>query len=75
MFRFYLNNTLVTDALNWFDFTETIERDVVLKALLPKYDVSLTFTGDAYTLIYTAGRTNSARSPPSGLCARARDPP
>jgi len=48
MFKFYLNNIQVKDALNWFDFTETIERDEDIKGLLPKYEVKLNFGEDGY---------------------------
>ncbi len=57
MFRFYLDNTLVPDALNWFDFTETIERDEVIKAILPKYDVKLTFNGAGYAYLFEQRKT------------------
>lgn len=52
MFRFYLDNTLVTDPTNWGDFTETIEYDQILNALLPKYDVKLSFNGDGYAYLF-----------------------
>ena len=58
MFEFYLNNTLVSDPVNWQDFTETIERDDIIFGLLPKYDVKLTFTGGGYNFLYTEYRTN-----------------
>ncbi len=58
MFRFYLDNVLVPNALNWFEFTETIERDEILKALLPKYDVKLTFNGAGYAYLYSQYKTN-----------------
>ncbi len=53
MFRFYLNNTLVSDPINWSEFTETIERDDSIKGLLPKYDNSLKFNAGGYDLLYT----------------------
>lgn len=52
MFKFYLNNIQVQDALNWFDFTETIERDSDIKGLLPKYDVKLKFDAGGYKYLY-----------------------
>lgn len=52
MFRFYLDNILVSDPLNWSDFTETIERDETIKGLLPKYETQLTFNNDGYKYIY-----------------------
>lgn len=52
MFQFYLNNTLVKDALNWIDFEEVIERDDSIKGLLPKYDVKLRFGSDGYNALY-----------------------
>lgn len=52
MFKFYLNNTLVSDPLNWNDFTETLERDDTIKGLLPKYEIRLTFNAGGYTLLY-----------------------
>ncbi len=48
MFRFYLDNNLVSDPINWSEFSETIERDDVIKGLLPKYEIKLQFTGGAY---------------------------
>lgn len=58
MFKFYLDNIQVRDALNWFDFTETIERDAVIKGLLPKYDVKLNFNADGYKYLYDSMQTN-----------------
>jgi hypothetical protein len=52
MFKFYLDNTLVADPLNWADFSETLERDEVLKGLLPKYEVKLQFDGGGYEYLY-----------------------
>lgn len=53
MFRFYLNNTLVEDPINWFDFSETIERDDIIKGLLTKYDINLNFSGGGYSYLYS----------------------
>jgi len=53
MFKFYLDTTEVSDPLNWKDFSETIERDDVLKALLPKYENKLQFTGGGYDYLYS----------------------
>lgn len=58
MFRFYLNNNLVSDAINWADFTETIERDDIINGLLPKYDVKLQFNAGGYTYLYDSFNTN-----------------
>lgn len=58
MFRFYLDNTLVKDPLNWDEFTETIERDSEIKGLLPRYDVKLTFSSDAYQYLYSQLQSN-----------------
>jgi len=58
MFRFYLDNTLVSDPINWADFTETIEFDETLKALLPKYENKLTFSGSGYAYLYSQFKTN-----------------
>lgn len=52
MFDFYLNGNKVTDPINWNNFTEIIERDDVVKGLLPKYEAKLTFTGNGYKYIY-----------------------
>jgi len=52
MFKFYLDNTLVEDPLNWADFSETLERDEVLKGLLPKYEVKLQFDAGGYEYLY-----------------------
>jgi len=51
MFRFYIDNVLVSEPTNWIDFTESIEFDQELKALLPKYEVKLNFVTSAYTAI------------------------
>lgn len=53
MFRFYLDNTLVTDPINWTDFSETIERDDVIKGLLPKYEIKLQFNAGGFDYIYS----------------------
>jgi len=58
MFKFYLNNILVSNAINWIDFTETIEYDNIIKGLLPKYESKLTFTGDGYDYIHSQYLTN-----------------
>lgn len=58
MFKFYLDNIQVRDALNWFDFTETIERDADIKGLLPKYEVNLTFNANGYKYLYDAMLNN-----------------
>lgn len=52
MFKFYLDNNLVTDPINWADFTETIERDEVIKGILPKYEQKLTFNAGGYKYLY-----------------------
>jgi len=54
MFKFYLDNQLVSDALNWADFEETVERDERLKLLWIKYDVKLTFDREGYNYIRNA---------------------
>ena len=51
MFRFYLNDTLVSDPINWADFTETIERQADIKGLLPKYELQMSFTSSGYQLL------------------------
>lgn len=53
MFRFYFNNTLVDNPINWMEFTETIERDVVINGLLPKYNIKLNFSGGGYNYLYS----------------------
>lgn len=58
MFKFYLDNILVKDPLNWDEFTETIERDNEIKGLLPRYDIKLTFSSDAYKYLYDQLRLN-----------------
>ena len=58
MFKFYFDNNLVDDPINWADFTETIERDDLIKGLLPKYELKLTFTGGGYEYLYNIRRTN-----------------
>lgn len=54
MFKFYLDNTLVEDPINWDDFSETIERDDTIKGLLPKYEVKLKFNGSGYEYLFNA---------------------
>lgn len=58
MFRFYLNNQIVSDPINWDDFTETIERDDTIKGVLPKYEQKLTFTGGGCKLLSDLKRIN-----------------
>lgn len=53
MFSFYLDNNLVSDPVNWGDFTETILRDDAIKALLIKYESGLDFSGSAYNYLYS----------------------
>lgn len=53
MFKFYFDNTQVSDPINWDDFEETIERNADIKGLLPKYDIKLDFIGDAYDYLNT----------------------
>ncbi|MCW3082946.1 MAG: hypothetical protein JWP12_312 [Bacteroidetes bacterium] len=57
-FRFYLDGNLVSDPLNWDDFTETIERDDTIKGLLPKYEVKLNFSGGGYEYLYSQYKQN-----------------
>ena len=52
MFKFYLDNILVNDPINWSDFTETIERDSEIKGLLPKYEVKLNFNSIGYKYLF-----------------------
>lgn len=52
MFKFYLNNTLVSDPLNWDDFSETIERDDRIKGLLPKYEIKLQFNAGGFKYLF-----------------------
>lgn len=58
MFKFYLNNQIVSDPINWSDFTETIERDDTIKGVLPKYEQKLSFSGGGYTYLYEQKRVN-----------------
>jgi len=52
MFKIYFDGNRVNDPINWMDFTETIERAPEIKGILPKYDVELEFTGDAFKYLY-----------------------
>jgi hypothetical protein len=52
MFKFYLDNTLVSDPINWSDFSETIERDDNIKGLLPKYETKLNFNAGGYKYLF-----------------------
>lgn len=53
MFRFYLDDVLVNNPINWSDFTETIERVDNIKGLLLKYDIKLNFESDGYDYLYS----------------------
>jgi hypothetical protein len=57
MFRFYIDNALMPDPVNWGDFTETIERADDIKGLLPKYELQLSFMGEAYGYLYEVKNT------------------
>lgn len=48
MFRFYLDNQLSENPLNWQDTQIVIERDEVIKGLLYGYTTPITFTGFGY---------------------------
>jgi hypothetical protein len=61
MFRFYLDNNLVDDPLNWSDFTETVERDDTIKGLLPKYEIKLNFHSKGFIYLNNLKET-------SGFC-------
>lgn len=52
MFEFYLDGNLVSDPTNWDKFTEIIERDDVVKGLLPKYEAKLNFTAGGYKYLF-----------------------
>lgn len=58
MFKFYLDNTQVTDPINWDKFEESIVRDDTLKCVLPKYEIKLTFGFDAYDYIIAQLKEN-----------------
>lgn len=58
MFKFYFDNNLVSDPINWSDFTETIEWKDDIKGILPKYELQLTFTGGAYKYLYDLRRSS-----------------
>lgn len=52
MFKFYLDNIEVINPIDWDGFTESIVRDNDIKAILPKYENTLTFTGDGYSFLF-----------------------
>lgn len=52
MFEFYLDGNRVSDPTNWDKFTEIIERDDVVKGLLPKYEAKLNFTAGGYKYLF-----------------------
>lgn len=52
MFKFYLDNIEVIDPVDWDNFNESIVRDNEIKAILPKYENTLTFTGNGYAFLY-----------------------
>lgn len=58
MFEFYLDGNRVSDPTNWDKFTEIIERDDVVKGLLPKYDAKLNFTSSGYKYLYDQFKKN-----------------
>ena len=58
MFRFYLNNTLVSDPINWDEFSETIERDDSIKGILPKYEIKMLFNAGGYDYLFGQMFTN-----------------
>ena len=52
MFKFYLDNIEVIDPVDWDKFNESIVRDNEIKAILPKYENTITFTGNGYAFLY-----------------------
>lgn len=52
MFKFYFDDIEVSNPTDWDNFTESIVRDNTIKAILPKYENTLTFTGDAYKYLF-----------------------
>ena len=58
MFKFYLDNNLVNNPINWDEFSETIERNDVIRGLLIKINTKLNFTDDAYAYLYNIKNTN-----------------
>ena len=61
MLEFYLNNTRVTDPINWEDFDENIVRDYDVRGIVMKYNVDLKFGSDGYNFLYNIKQT-------SGFC-------
>lgn len=45
-YRFYLNNTLVTEPRGWSDMVTSIKRDRVLKGMLVSQDATVEFTNE-----------------------------
>jgi len=58
MFKFYLDNNLVNNPINWDEFSETIERNDVIRGLLIKINTKLNFTDDAYAYLYNTKNSN-----------------
>jgi len=56
MFKFYLDNQLVSDPINWADFEENIVRDDIVKGLFPKYEIKLNFNGNGFAYLYEQKR-------------------
>lgn len=52
MVKFYLDNQLVENPTEWQEISTKIVRDNDLNAILVNQDLSLTFTGDAYSYLY-----------------------
>lgn len=51
MYTFKINGTIVSDPLEWADFTETLEYDKQVNGILMKYNQKFTFVKDAYEYI------------------------
>lgn len=52
MYRYYINNTLVDEAIGHDRFVTTIKRDRSLRGIVVTQDASISFIGTGYDLLY-----------------------
>jgi len=52
MYRYYINSTLVDEAIGFDRFVTSIKRDRTLRGIVVTQDATLTFVGSGYDLLY-----------------------
>lgn len=52
MYRYYINSTLVDEAIGFDRFVTSIKRDRTLRGIVVTQDATLTFVGSGYELLY-----------------------